>query len=67
MQLQPTDPMAGVSGIECLLEVQLSDGAIFRLSGPGAGGPVSVGATYGDLARLVAGERPILFAPRGSS
>jgi homoserine dehydrogenase len=67
MQLQPADPMAGVSGIECLLEVQLSDGAIFRLSGPGAGGPVSVGATYGDLARLVAGERPILFTPRGSS
>jgi len=67
MQLQPADPMAGVSGIECLLEVQLTDGAIFRLSGPGAGGPVSVGATYADLARLLAGERPILFAPRGST
>lgn len=65
MELQPADPMAGVSGIECLLEVQLADGAIFRLSGPGAGGPVSVGATYADLARLLAGERPILFAPRG--
>lgn len=58
------DPMAGVSGIECLLEVQLRDGAVFRLSGPGAGGPVSVGATYADLGRLLAGERPILFAPR---
>ena len=56
--------MAGVSGIECLLEVQLREGAVFRLSGPGAGGPVSIGATYADLARLLAGERPILFAPR---
>ncbi len=63
MELQPGDPMAGVSGIECLLEVRLADDAMFRLSGPGAGGPVSVGATYADLARLLTGERPILFAP----
>ena len=67
MELQPSDPMAGVSGIECLLEVRLSHGATFRLSGPGAGGPVSVGATYADLARLLSGERPILFAPGASS
>jgi homoserine dehydrogenase len=63
MQLTPADPMAGVSGVECLLEVRLRDGAIFRISGPGAGGPVSIGATYADLGRLLAGERPVLFAP----
>jgi homoserine dehydrogenase len=63
MALGADDPMAGVSGIECLLEVQLREGAVFRLSGPGAGGPVSVRATYADLARLLAGERPILFTP----
>jgi homoserine dehydrogenase len=67
MELLPGDPMAGVSGIECLLEVQLADGANFRLSGPGAGGPVSIGATYADLGRLLAGERPILFAPGAPS
>jgi homoserine dehydrogenase len=63
MSIGTDDPMAGVSGIECLLEVQLRDGAVFRVAGPGAGGPVSVRATYADLGRLVAGERPILFAP----
>lgn len=64
MAIDVADPMSRVAGIECLLEVQLRDGAIFRLSGPGAGGPVSVRAVYADLARLLAGERPILFAPR---
>jgi homoserine dehydrogenase len=64
-ELTPGDPMATVSGVECMLEASLVDGAAFRLSGPGAGGPVSVGATYADLGRLLAGERPILFAPRG--
>ena len=63
MELEPDDVMAAVSGIECLLEVHLRDGSRFRISGPGAGGPVSVGATYADLARLLAGERPVLFAP----
>lgn len=63
MELDPHDVMADVSGIECLLEVQLRDGGQIRISGPGAGGPVSVGATYADLARLLAGERPVLFAP----
>jgi homoserine dehydrogenase len=67
MSLGADDPMAGVSGIECLLEVQLREGAVFRLSGPGAGGPVSIRATYADLGRLLAGERPILFAPRMAS
>jgi homoserine dehydrogenase len=63
MQLAHGDPMASVSGIECLLEIQLRDGATFRISGPGAGGPVSIGATYADLGRLLAGERPVLFGP----
>jgi homoserine dehydrogenase len=63
MQLIPGDPLATVSGIECLLEIQLRDGSLFRLSGPGAGGPASIGATYADLGRLLAGERPVLFAP----
>jgi homoserine dehydrogenase len=62
MELQPDDPMAAISGIECLLEVYLVDGSRIRISGPGAGGPVSVGAVYADLARLIAGERPVLFA-----
>lgn len=63
--LQDGDVMAAVSGVECLLEVHLRDGSRFRISGPGAGGPVSVGATYADLARLLAGERPVLFASAG--
>jgi homoserine dehydrogenase len=63
MQLSHGDPMAAVSGVECLLEVQLRGGAVFRISGPGAGGPVSIGATYADLGRLLAGERPVMFAP----
>jgi homoserine dehydrogenase len=67
MTIDAGDPMAGVSGIECLLEVQLREGAIFRLSGPGAGGLVSVRAVYADLGRLLAGERPILFASRVAS
>jgi homoserine dehydrogenase len=61
MELQPDDAMAAVSGIECLLEVHLRDGSVFRISGPGAGGPVTAAATYTDLSRLVAGERPVLF------
>jgi homoserine dehydrogenase len=60
MPLQPSSPLAGVSGIENILEVVVAD-ATFRISGPGAGGRVTAGAVYGDLARLVAGERPILF------
>jgi homoserine dehydrogenase len=63
MELHPGDPMAGISGVDCLLEIALADQSILRVAGPGAGGPVSVGATYADLARLLAGERPILFAP----
>jgi homoserine dehydrogenase len=67
MQLTPDDPLASVTGIECLLEIHLRDGSLFRLSGPGAGGPASIGATYADLARLLSGERPVLFAPRAGA
>jgi homoserine dehydrogenase len=61
-ELAPNDPLAQAHGIESVLEINLDDGSTFRVSGPGAGGPVTAGAVYGDLARLVAGERPILFA-----
>lgn len=61
MELQADDPMATAAGVESVLEVELRDGARFRVSGPGAGGAVTAGAVYADLARLVAGERPILF------
>jgi homoserine dehydrogenase len=67
MQLTPRDRLASVSGIECLLEIELRDGSLVRLSGPGAGGPASIGATYADLGRLLAGERPVMFAARASA
>ena len=60
MQLEPGSPLALAAGVESILEVVVA-GATFRISGPGAGGRVTAGAVYGDLARLVAGERPILF------
>jgi homoserine dehydrogenase len=60
MRLEPSSRLAEASGIENLLEVTVV-GSTFRISGPGAGGRVTAGAVYGDLARLVAGERPILF------
>ena len=41
----------------------MRDGSLFRVCGPGAGGRVTAGAVYADVARLVAGERPILFGP----
>ena len=59
--LDPGDPLARIAGIENMLEITMRDGAIFRIAGPGAGGAASVTAVYADLARLVAGERPILF------
>lgn len=59
--LAADDPLAQVSGIDNLLEITVGDGSVFRVSGPGAGGRVTAGAVYADLARLVAGERPILF------
>jgi len=60
-QIDATDPLARAAGIENVLEVSVRDAGVFRVSGPGAGGRVTAGAVYGDLARLVAGERPILF------
>ena len=64
MELLPGVAMAAASGIESMLEVEVREMGTFRVSGPGAGGRVTAGAVYADLARLVAGERPILFAPR---
>lgn len=55
------DPIGRVAGVESVLEITTRDGDIFRVSGPGAGGRVTAGAVYADLARLVDGERPILF------
>src|SRR5574338_687489 len=56
------DPVARATGVESVLEVTVRDAGVFRVSGPGAGGRATAGAVYGDLARLVAGERPILFS-----
>ena len=61
LEVEPDTALAAVSGIENLLEIDVRAGGIFRISGPGAGGRVTAGAVYADLARLVAGERPILF------
>ncbi len=59
--MQPSDALARASGVESVLEVTLTDTGTVRVSGPGAGGGATAGAVYADLARLVAGERPILF------
>jgi homoserine dehydrogenase len=61
MPIDPTDPLARAAGIENVLEITVTDAGTFRVSGPGAGGRVTAGAVYADLARLVAGERPVLF------
>lgn len=61
MELAPDDPLAGVAGIGNLLAVEVAGAGTFTVSGPGAGGRVTAGAVYADVARLVAGERPILF------
>ncbi len=61
MELAGDDPLATVSGIGSLLAVEVAGAGTFTVSGPGAGGRVTAGAVYADLARLVAGERPILF------
>jgi homoserine dehydrogenase len=62
--LDNADPLALASGVESVLEVTVRDAGTFRVSGPGAGGRVTAGAVYGDLARLAAGERPVLFGSR---
>jgi homoserine dehydrogenase len=59
------DPLSVVEGVESMLEIVSRDGTTVRVSGPGAGGRVTAGAVYADVARLVAGERPILFGPQG--
>ncbi|CAN5347031.1 hypothetical protein BH24CHL10_BH24CHL10_00860 [soil metagenome] len=64
MPLDRADPLARAAGIENVLEITVADAAVFRVSGPGAGGHVTAGAVYADLARLVGGERPILFGQR---
>ncbi len=61
MLVAPDDPLARTAGIESILEITVAGAGVFRISGPGAGGRVTAGAVYADLARLVAGERPILF------
>lgn len=62
--IEGTDPMARAAGVENILEITVRDAGVFRVSGPGAGGRPTGGAVYADLARLVNGERPILFGPR---
>jgi homoserine dehydrogenase len=62
--LDALDPLSGLDGVESMLEIVSSDGTTVRVSGPGAGGRVTAGAVYADVARLVAGERPILFSRR---
>jgi homoserine dehydrogenase len=62
--LDAIDPLAALDGVESMLEIVSRDGTTVRVSGPGAGGHVTAGAVYADVARLVAGERPILFASR---
>jgi homoserine dehydrogenase len=61
MPIDGADPLARAAGIENVLEITVRDAGVFRVSGPGAGGRVTAGAVYADLARLAGGERPILF------
>jgi homoserine dehydrogenase len=61
MELPDGSALAAASGVESVLEVETRHAGAFRVSGPGAGGRATAGAVYADLARLVAGERPILF------
>jgi homoserine dehydrogenase len=63
-ELRRGGPLASASGVQSVLEVEVRESGTFRVMGPGAGGHATAGAVYADLARLVAGERPILFAPR---
>jgi homoserine dehydrogenase len=61
IELPPESVMAQAAGVESVLEITVHDAGTFRVSGPGAGGAPTAGSVYADLARLVAGERPILF------
>lgn len=60
MELDGGSRLSLASGVESVLEVEVADAGTFRISGPGAGGRATAGAVYADLARLVAGERPVL-------
>jgi len=60
-ELPAGSALASATGVESVLEVDVRDAGSFRVSGPGAGGRVTAGAVYADLARVVHGERPILF------
>jgi len=66
-ELRRGGPLASASGVQSVLEVEVRESGTFRVMGPGAGGRVTAGAVYADLARLLAGERPILFASRAST
>jgi homoserine dehydrogenase len=61
LELPPDSPLGRTSGSDNVLEIEVRAAGTFRISGPGAGGRVTAGAVYADVARLVAGERPILF------
>lgn len=61
MELPSGSALALASGVESVLEVEVHEAGLFRIAGPGAGGAPTAGAVYADLARLSAGERPILF------
>ena len=63
-RLDDHDPLSVLDGVESMLEIVSRDGSTVRVSGPGAGGRVTAGAVYADLARLVNGERPVLFGHR---
>jgi homoserine dehydrogenase len=65
MELDREDPLAAATGIESTLVVEVAGAGRFTVSGPGAGGRATAGAVYADVARLAAGERPILFASAG--
>jgi homoserine dehydrogenase len=60
VELDPSDPLATASGVECVLEIESRDAGMVTIRGPGAGGAATSGAVYADLARLVNGERPII-------
>jgi homoserine dehydrogenase len=61
MELDAGSALASASGVESVLEIEVEGAGLFRVAGPGAGGQATAGAVYADLARLVNGERPILF------
>ncbi len=63
-ELPERSELASAAGVESVLEVDVRDAGTFRVRGAGAGGRVTAGAVYADLARLAAGERPILFGGR---